>query len=680
MNNLISRKWYRNELVEVEDLRGTAFTGEFGSIFFDIEGFDEKGRHMDFDGTAAGYFIRPDGTTVTLTAYAGVNNGKIFCLLQSACYDVPGRFQLSIVNTGANTQRTVVYSCVGTIARSSTDLVAGPSAVSVSTLVTQMQNAVASMPADYTALRASIAEDYSPSETYEVGGFAWNDGRLYKCTTAIPTAESWNAAHWTTASLADEIAESAISAISKRIDNITLPVLRNGSGGNPWNEQAIGTKYVIPIDTRYDEILVEYIGNVPADHYNLCYSLFKGATDGMESYAARTASGVTFVDIATGIDSVNPYWVFKTADFADYDHFMVYLWARDAQNRDLTLRIATEQGNIRITNRHSLAMSDQEINAAEVRTLAENAAHGITDPFRLIHFTDIHADAAAMGRIVAQADAVCPDMDDIICTGDIVADTAREITSWWNPRILTCIGNHDSASYTSGAGYNWTALSMADRDAYYITPFESNWGTISHTAGRSYYYKDYTAKGVRLIVLDVMLYNDNGAEAAAQTTWLASALASARTAGLHVLIAIHAPHGGSEPVPCAFTKYGEITFPVHADCDTPSVVIETVAAAIAAGLHFIGYLVGHTHQDDIWLAAPGQLMYCATCGAVSQTAQWIDQDMHRDIQHDAYNIVTVDTERHLIKLVRGGGANVDKYLRARKALVIDYSTGNIIGG
>ena len=679
MNNLISRKWHRNGLVEVEDLRGAAFTGEVGSIFFDIEGIDEAGHHLDFDGTAAGYFIRPDGTTVTLTAYAGVLNGRIFCLLQSACYDIPGRFQLSIVNTAANSQRTVVFSCVGTVARSSTDLVAGSSAESVATLVNQMQAAVNSMPADYTALRASIAEDYSTSSTYNVGDFAWYNGRLYKCTTAIATAESWNSSHWTTAQLADEIAESGISAISKRIDNITLPVLRNGSGGNPWNEYAIGTKYVLPIDSRYDEILFEYIGSVPADHYTLCYTLFRGATDGMESYAARTASGVTFVDNATGIDAVNPYWVFKIADFTGYDHMMVYLWARDAENHDLTLRIATEQGNIRMTNRHSLAMSDQDINAAEVRTLAENAAHGITNPFQLIHFTDIHADAAAMSRIVTQADAVCPDLDDIICTGDLVGNTAMQITSWWDPRVLTCIGNHDTATW-DGSSYDWTALSMADRDAYYITPFKASWGTIVQPSGASYYYKDYTEKGIRLIVLDGMLYTNPTALAAAQTAWLADALASARTAGLHVLIAIHAPHGGSEPVPCGFTKYGATTFPVYADCDTPSIVIETVAAAITAGLQFIGYIVGHTHQDGIWLAAPGQLMYCATCGAVAQTAQWATSDQHRDIQHDAYNIITVDTGRHLVKLVRGGGANADLYLRDRKSLVIDYVAGTVVTG
>ena len=259
MNNLIAREWHRKELVEVEDLRGNVFSGETGSVYFEITGYDEDNHRIDFDGTAAGYFIRPDGSTVALTAYAGVLDGKIYCLLQSACYDMPGRFALAIVNTGANTQRTTVYACVGTVARSSTDLVAASSSESVSTLISLMNQAINSMPADYTNLRGSIAADYSTSKTYAVGDYAWYDGKLYRCTTAIASAESWNSAHWTAAAISDEIAASGISSVSKRISNIDCPVLRNGSGGNPWNEQAIATKYVLPIDTRYDELVVEQV-------------------------------------------------------------------------------------------------------------------------------------------------------------------------------------------------------------------------------------------------------------------------------------------------------------------------------------------------------------------------------------------------------------------------------------
>ena len=40
------------------------------------------------------------------------------------------------------------------------------------------------------------ASNYSSSSTYAVGDYCKNNGLLYKCTTAISTAEAWNAAHW----------------------------------------------------------------------------------------------------------------------------------------------------------------------------------------------------------------------------------------------------------------------------------------------------------------------------------------------------------------------------------------------------------------------------------------------------------------------------------------------------
>jgi len=240
----------------------------------------------------------------------------------------------------------------------------------------------------------------------------------------------------------------------------------------------------------------------------------------------------------------------------------------------------------------------------------------------------------------------------------MVANTYAEITSWWIPEIMTCIGNHDTASYDGT--YDWTALTMAQRDEMYISPFKSYWGIV-HTAGTSYYYKDYTAAHIRLIVMDAMLYSGTpGAEATAQTEWLANLLASAITNSLHVIIAIHAPHGGSVPVECSFTKLGQENMPVAVDCNTPDVVINTVATAIGNGLHFIGYICGHTHQDAIW-DCPGdrsQLMYTVTCAAVDQTAQWANSDQYRSEELDAFNVLTIDTASTTIKILRGGGAAV----------------------
>lgn len=57
-------------------------------------------------------------------------------------------------------------------------------------------------------VRSSVANEYSASATYAVGDYCIKDGVVYKCNTAISTAETWNASHWTEVKVMDEI-ESA---------------------------------------------------------------------------------------------------------------------------------------------------------------------------------------------------------------------------------------------------------------------------------------------------------------------------------------------------------------------------------------------------------------------------------------------------------------------------------------
>ena len=52
---------------------------------------------------------------------------------------------------------------------------------------------------------AMIADTYSASKTYAVGDYVYYSGTLYKCKTAISTAEAWTAAHWEAAKLADDV-------------------------------------------------------------------------------------------------------------------------------------------------------------------------------------------------------------------------------------------------------------------------------------------------------------------------------------------------------------------------------------------------------------------------------------------------------------------------------------------
>lgn len=53
--------------------------------------------------------------------------------------------------------------------------------------------------------QANLADAYDETETYAVGDYVIYGGDLYKCTTAISTAEEWNSTHWTPCLITDEM-------------------------------------------------------------------------------------------------------------------------------------------------------------------------------------------------------------------------------------------------------------------------------------------------------------------------------------------------------------------------------------------------------------------------------------------------------------------------------------------
>ena len=57
------------------------------------------------------------------------------------------------------------------------------------------------------ALKAGIAPAYSASSTYAVGEYVMYNNALYRCTTAITTAEAWTAAHWTAAKIGEDLTD-----------------------------------------------------------------------------------------------------------------------------------------------------------------------------------------------------------------------------------------------------------------------------------------------------------------------------------------------------------------------------------------------------------------------------------------------------------------------------------------
>lgn len=60
----------------------------------------------------------------------------------------------------------------------------------------------------------SLAPAYDNTATYAVGDLCNHEGKLYSCTTAIATAEEWDATHWTETTLAQQLQSQITDAIN----------------------------------------------------------------------------------------------------------------------------------------------------------------------------------------------------------------------------------------------------------------------------------------------------------------------------------------------------------------------------------------------------------------------------------------------------------------------------------
>lgn len=67
----------------------------------------------------------------------------------------------------------------------------------------------------YSDLNASqVAEEYDPTSTYAVGDYCIHDTVLYRCKTAISTAETWTSGHWEGASVGDDLSALGLSVVN----------------------------------------------------------------------------------------------------------------------------------------------------------------------------------------------------------------------------------------------------------------------------------------------------------------------------------------------------------------------------------------------------------------------------------------------------------------------------------
>lgn len=200
---IIGKRTNLDAPIKLESLYGVTFTTEAEAHQFVVR-CEQKGQELTLSGTISAKFVRADGNTIQLVG--AIVDGAAVVTLAQDCYNVHGRFQLAIFNTVGNT-KLCIYACVGTVQNAqSGSLVDGGNIISdVEDLIADIQEARQSIPPTYGELLASIAGTYDSTKTYAVGDYVWYDGSLYRCTTAITTAEAWTSGHWTAAVLGNDV-------------------------------------------------------------------------------------------------------------------------------------------------------------------------------------------------------------------------------------------------------------------------------------------------------------------------------------------------------------------------------------------------------------------------------------------------------------------------------------------
>ncbi len=294
----------------------------------------------------------------------------------------------------------------------------------------------------------------------------------------------------------------------------------------------------------------------------------------------------------------------------------------------------------------------------------------------LLHFSDVHGDDGGMKRLCDFMDVHGDYIEDCICTGDILEGSWTSDFEFWGQggrakKVLSCIGNHDVLADHSNWDWN-NRKSQEDCYQKFFAPYIAEWNCV-YQENKTYYYKDYTANAIRLIVLDSLLENEERDE---QAAWLENVLQGAVENDLHVVAAMHYPIR-MKKIDCNFSTLdrGEVLGDTSME-----VYQEKVDAFMKKGGDFIVWLTGHIHLDYMGYGEkfPEQLCIAIDSQRCYQSMAYNDADRTEGMpSEDLYNLITIDTFDKLIKIIRVG-CDYDRYLRKKDTLCINYKTYEII--
>lgn len=212
--------WYKQDIkkpVKVQYLKGNVFSLDNNGNVIGIECYDED-QPASLTGSVSASVIRADGATVAIAGTLSGNRASVK-LPQAACA-VPGVISVVIKVTNGSEVSTV-GAVVATVYQSSTDSTVDPGTVipSIDALIAEIEAAIASIPADYSALWTSLAMAFNSSHSYKPGQYVTYNGGVYRFT-ANHTG-TWNTADVASVAIGTDLYR-AVKSANRVLSNNTI--------------------------------------------------------------------------------------------------------------------------------------------------------------------------------------------------------------------------------------------------------------------------------------------------------------------------------------------------------------------------------------------------------------------------------------------------------------------------
>ncbi len=289
------------------------------------------------------------------------------------------------------------------------------------------------------------------------------------------------------------------------------------------------------------------------------------------------------------------------------------------------------------------------------------------DPYKnltFVHFSDVHAVLPLWNRMVEYMNHYGDYIDFALHTGDYCGDRQEAYVDFYkdgtktDKMILNCVGNHDTVTTPQ-----WIRNTKESAHDLLFNHTESWGATFQDIPHAMNYCKDFPEANVRLIVLD--LYYDQDL----QLPWLNSLLDQALAVGLHVITVSHEP--SDKLVNCPDTAFHSLVDYSPLDPGPGKKFFEdALGDFIDKGGHHICHLAGHQHHDLFGRTARGVLNICVECA--TNWYHWCDSRRIAGTRTwDCFNVMAVDVNQQLIKLVRIGD-DTDCFMRQKRTLCYDY--------